>query len=205
MSHCTHSGRKFSLFEGFLPVDPANIDRSYFQIHQMDVSLEELFAAAEEAAELHAQAFKDAVMEPKTKAKKPAPKPWRLRTTNELVNEMGYKYLSWDGKKPLLILDHYGRIIVGFAGALEDPEWPSVVRKASEAMKEVWDEGFCCGTFGLADESHRRGNTFCYIHARITRMKVRVRPNNSVPRFTSEFSEYCGSQHIHALILRTCF
>ncbi|KAJ7019385.1 hypothetical protein C8F04DRAFT_1197734 [Mycena alexandri] len=45
----------------------------------------------------------------------------------------------------------------------------------------------------------------CYIHARITRTKVRVQVNNSVPRFTPEFSEYRGSQRIHASMLRTCF
>ncbi|KAJ7776462.1 hypothetical protein B0H16DRAFT_1449894 [Mycena metata] len=59
----TRTGKQFSPFEGFLPVDPSNIDRSLFQIHQLDVSLEELFATAEEAAEKHAETLEDAVID----------------------------------------------------------------------------------------------------------------------------------------------
>ncbi|KAJ7033268.1 hypothetical protein C8F04DRAFT_1261083 [Mycena alexandri] len=288
MSRQTRSGKQFSPFESFLPVDPSNIDPSRFQIHRMDVSLEELFAAAEEAAENRAQAFEDAVIDPEDsgneweeiesrpptptmdspsptepagvdeelteelttptqatpalsaaerqrlrkaqynkkrrqdkrqqsasspftrtahpkslpthrmlpphnstfdaldfqttnggawlgrrqgeptskkgskKAKKAAPTERRrhMPTAEELVNEMEYKYLCWDGKKPLLILDQYGRIIVAFAGAPEDPEWASVGKKALNAMKEAWEEGFRRGDFTLDDETHRRGTTF---------------------------------------------
>ncbi|KAJ7699405.1 hypothetical protein B0H16DRAFT_1349266 [Mycena metata] len=63
-------------------------------------------------------------------------------------------------RHPLLILDRHGRIIAVFAGAPEDPEWPSVIRNASTAMKEVQEEGFRLGVFASEDETHRRGSTY---------------------------------------------
>ncbi|KAJ7018648.1 hypothetical protein C8F04DRAFT_1277433 [Mycena alexandri] len=270
----TRTGKQFSPFEGFLPVDISKLDRSQFQIHQLDISLEELFATADEAAEKYAQDLEEAVIDPDDsgseweelesrpptpdlepegpilptenphphfaeptaasssdtpalsseerhrlrkseydkrrcqekrklaasspftrkvhpkslpthrmlpshqstfdaadfqtsgggawlgarqsdsttkngkrkkgakKATKAAPMPRRLPTADELVKEKGHEYICWDGKHPLLILDRYGRIIVAFAGAPEDPEWPSVIRNASNAMKEVREEGF---------------------------------------------------------------
>jgi hypothetical protein len=61
-------------------------------------------------------------------------------------------------RHPLLILDQHGRIIVAFAGAPEDPEWPEVVAKAIEALKEARKRGLRTRAFAEGDSRHRRGN-----------------------------------------------
>ncbi|KAJ7919762.1 hypothetical protein B0H13DRAFT_1987862 [Mycena leptocephala] len=80
----------------------------------------------------------------------------RLRTLKELLS-LGYFYIRWDGKRPLLILDRHGRIIAVMVGAPEDPEWPSVVAKAAEAMRQAREEGLRTGAFTAGDDLHRRG------------------------------------------------
>ncbi|KAJ7903260.1 hypothetical protein B0H13DRAFT_2512013 [Mycena leptocephala] len=80
----------------------------------------------------------------------------QLRTLKELLS-LGYFYISWDGKRPLLILDCHGRIIAVMVGAPEDPEWPSVVAKAAEAMRQAREEGLRTGAFTSGDDLHRRG------------------------------------------------
>ncbi|KAJ7434292.1 hypothetical protein FB451DRAFT_1468746 [Mycena latifolia] len=78
----------------------------------------------------------------------------RLRNLHELLNEMGYSYIEWDGAHPLLILDRKGRIICVFLGAPEDPEWPEVMAKAIEAMKKALDDGLRLGAFSAGDKRH---------------------------------------------------
>ncbi|KAJ7763875.1 hypothetical protein B0H16DRAFT_1310973, partial [Mycena metata] len=76
------------------------------------------------------------------------------------------------------ILDRYGRIIAVFAGAPEDPEWPSVIRNASNAMKEVREEGFRLGVFTSDDENHRRGSTYTPFSGGISHGGGQLRPGN---------------------------
>ncbi|KAJ7458439.1 hypothetical protein FB451DRAFT_1372186 [Mycena latifolia] len=82
----------------------------------------------------------------------------RLREVDELLKEMGYTYIAWDGQHPLLILDREGRIICVFMGAPEDPEWPTVIAEAIKAMKEALAEGLHIGAFATGDKRHRRGS-----------------------------------------------
>ncbi|KAJ7828190.1 hypothetical protein B0H13DRAFT_1656422 [Mycena leptocephala] len=63
-------------------------------------------------------------------------------------------------RRPLLILDRDGRIIVVFVGAPEDPEWPSVVAKACEAMRKAREEGLFTKAFAAGEDLHRRGRYF---------------------------------------------
>ncbi|KAJ7776454.1 hypothetical protein B0H16DRAFT_1302552 [Mycena metata] len=81
-------------------------------------------------------------------------------------------------RNPLLILDRHGRIIVVFAGAPEDPECPSIIRKATTAMKEVREEGFRLGVFTSEDESHRRGSTFVPFTGGVSHGGGQLRPGN---------------------------
>lgn len=55
----TRRGAQFSPWESFASLDPVTLAASGFQVHQTDVSLEELIAAAEEAADAHAEAELD--------------------------------------------------------------------------------------------------------------------------------------------------
>ncbi|KAJ6447696.1 hypothetical protein C8R45DRAFT_850719 [Mycena sanguinolenta] len=117
---------------------------------------------------------------PKAKARKSAKNTPRelpsacLRELKELTDELGYVYVSWDGRSvrehelrahsdsgldrnPLLILDRDGRIIAVFVSAPEDPEWQSVADEAAKALKEVREEGLRTGAFAVGHNSHRRG------------------------------------------------
>lgn len=51
-------------------------------------------------------------------------------------------------------------MIVAFAGAPEDPEWPEVVSKAVDALKEAREQGLKTEAFAGRDSRHRRGNFF---------------------------------------------
>ncbi|KAJ6600508.1 hypothetical protein DFH09DRAFT_1498180 [Mycena vulgaris] len=84
----------------------------------------------------------------------------RLRELHELLNELGYKYISWDGKHPLLILDREGRIITVFIGAPEDPTWPSVIAEAIKALRKAREQGLKIGAFACGDDRHRRGRYY---------------------------------------------
>ncbi|KAJ7078753.1 hypothetical protein B0H15DRAFT_804765, partial [Mycena belliarum] len=84
----------------------------------------------------------------------------RLRTLQELTEQMGYTYVAWDGKNLLLIVDRESRVICAFIGTPEDPDWPSVVAEAAEALKQTREEGLNVGAFAAADKCHRRGKFF---------------------------------------------
>ncbi|KAK7017359.1 hypothetical protein R3P38DRAFT_3320662 [Favolaschia claudopus] len=85
---------------------------------------------------------------------------FRLREVGELVGELDYFRVSWDARRPLLILDRHGRIIVGFISGPDDPEWPAVVAAAVEAMRRAREEGISTGAFPLDEGVHRRGRFF---------------------------------------------
>ncbi|KAK7046354.1 hypothetical protein R3P38DRAFT_3420988 [Favolaschia claudopus] len=85
---------------------------------------------------------------------------FRLRELSELVNDLNHHHVSWDARRPLLILDRHGRIIVVFVGGPDDPEWPAVAAAAAETMHRVREEGISTGAFPLDAGIHRRGRFF---------------------------------------------
>ncbi|KAF7377004.1 hypothetical protein MSAN_00118300 [Mycena sanguinolenta] len=103
----------------------------------------------------------------------------RLRDLKELTDELGYQYISWDGKNPLLILDREGRIIVVFVGAPEDSDWPFVVSEAAKAFREAREEGLRTGAFALGEDLHRRGR-FWTLKGGVSHGGGQKRPGNIV-------------------------
>ncbi|KAF7341815.1 hypothetical protein MSAN_02036500 [Mycena sanguinolenta] len=103
----------------------------------------------------------------------------RLRDLKELTEELGYQYISWDGRNPLLILDREGRIIVVFVGAPEDADWPFVVGQAAEAFEEAREEGLRTGAFAVGEDSHRRGR-FWTLKGGVSHGGGQKRPGNMV-------------------------
>ncbi|KAJ6605899.1 hypothetical protein B0H10DRAFT_1956980 [Mycena sp. CBHHK59/15] len=67
---------------------------------------------------------------PKTKGKKCQSKSAqdeidkRFLELEELLRKLGYKYIGWEGKHPLLIHDREGHIITVFISMPEDAKWP---------------------------------------------------------------------------------
>ncbi|KAJ6612998.1 hypothetical protein B0H10DRAFT_1951804 [Mycena sp. CBHHK59/15] len=67
---------------------------------------------------------------PKTKGKKCQSKSAqdeidkRFLELEELLRKLGYKYIGWEGKHPLLIHDREGHIITIFISMPEDAKWP---------------------------------------------------------------------------------
>ncbi|KAK7022235.1 hypothetical protein R3P38DRAFT_3317614 [Favolaschia claudopus] len=84
----------------------------------------------------------------------------RLPQVGELVNDLKRVYVSWDARRPLLILDCHGRIIVVFVGGPDDPEWPSVAAEAGEALKRAREEGIRTNAFAEDAGLHRRGRFY---------------------------------------------
>ncbi|KAK7007980.1 hypothetical protein R3P38DRAFT_3325026 [Favolaschia claudopus] len=84
----------------------------------------------------------------------------KLPQVGELVDDLKRVYVSWDARRPLLILDRYGRIIVVFVGGPDDPEWPSVAAEAGEAMKRAREEGIRTKAFADDAGLHRRGRFY---------------------------------------------
>ncbi|KAJ7075023.1 hypothetical protein B0H15DRAFT_792336 [Mycena belliarum] len=68
--------------------------------------------------------------------------------------------LIFSSRNPLLIVDREHRIICAFLGTPEDPDWPSVVARAGEALKQAREDGLSVGAFAAADKCHRRGKFF---------------------------------------------
>ncbi|KAK7013244.1 hypothetical protein R3P38DRAFT_2546757 [Favolaschia claudopus] len=85
---------------------------------------------------------------------------FRLRELNELVGDLNHCHVSWDGSRPLLILDRNGRIIVVFLGGPDDPDWSAVAAAAAEAMRRAREEGISTGAFPHDAGIHRRGRFF---------------------------------------------
>ncbi|KAK6974302.1 hypothetical protein R3P38DRAFT_2812048 [Favolaschia claudopus] len=99
---------------------------------------------------------------PKQKGKKDSVR-WanaRLRQVHELLRDWDCVHVRWDAKRPLLILDRHGRIIVVFVPGPDDPEWPVVATEAANTMKQVREEGLRTQAFGQDKELHRRGRFF---------------------------------------------
>ncbi|KAK7051853.1 hypothetical protein R3P38DRAFT_3172173 [Favolaschia claudopus] len=84
----------------------------------------------------------------------------RLPEVGELVNDLKRVYVAWDARRPLLILDRHGRIIVVFIGGPDDPEWPSVAAEAGEAMRLAREEGIRTNAFADDAGLHRRGRFY---------------------------------------------
>ncbi|KAJ6629973.1 hypothetical protein B0H10DRAFT_2184035 [Mycena sp. CBHHK59/15] len=80
----------------------------------------------------------------------------RLRELKELLEE-GYQYIDWDGRNPLFILDHAGRIITIFVGTPDDPAWPAITEDAVAELERARRRGMRSGAFSEDDTSHRRG------------------------------------------------
>ncbi|KAK7022222.1 hypothetical protein R3P38DRAFT_3195607 [Favolaschia claudopus] len=92
----------------------------------------------------------------------------KLPQVGELVDDLKRVYVSWDARRPLLILDRYGRIIVVFVGGPDDPEWPSVAAEAGEAMKRAREEGIRTNAFADDAGLHRRGRFYSLTERRVS-------------------------------------
>ncbi|KAK7046255.1 hypothetical protein R3P38DRAFT_2507398 [Favolaschia claudopus] len=84
----------------------------------------------------------------------------RLSEVAELVNGLKRVYVSWDARRPLLILDRHGRIIVVFVGGPDDPDWASVAADAGEALKRAREAGILTNAFPDDANLHRRGRFY---------------------------------------------
>ncbi|KAF7340930.1 hypothetical protein MSAN_02078000 [Mycena sanguinolenta] len=124
----------------------------------------------------------------------------RLRTLTELTEELGYEYISWDGRNPLLILDREGRIIVVFVGVPEDSDWPLAVSQAAEAFEQAREEGLRTGAFALGEDSHRRGR-FWALTGGVSHGGGQKRPGNIVipPRQLRLFNRLIANDYVRRI------
>ncbi|KAJ7219791.1 hypothetical protein C8J57DRAFT_1595769 [Mycena rebaudengoi] len=76
--------------------------------------------------------------------------PAKLRLLHELLAE-GNRYIQWDGKRPLYILDSDGRIVAVFVGTPDDPDWA-----------DAREEAVASGEMSAGEDRHRRGNYFSF-------------------------------------------
>ncbi|KAK7022647.1 hypothetical protein R3P38DRAFT_3317727 [Favolaschia claudopus] len=84
----------------------------------------------------------------------------RLRKVEELVQDLKFMRIHWDGRRPLLILDRYGRIIVVFVPGPDDQDWPSVTADAAKALDDARHAGIRTNAFTDEAGIHRRGRFF---------------------------------------------
>ncbi|KAJ7292453.1 hypothetical protein C8J57DRAFT_1110457 [Mycena rebaudengoi] len=81
----------------------------------------------------------------------------QLQRLEELLAE-GFRYIKYDGDKPLFILDRDGRLIAVFVGKPDDPEWDKVISDLTDAMTKAREEAVASGELPIGDDRHRRGN-----------------------------------------------
>ncbi|KAK6977318.1 hypothetical protein R3P38DRAFT_3237454 [Favolaschia claudopus] len=99
---------------------------------------------------------------PKPKRKSDASR-WaksRLLQVEQLVGELDCVRVHWDARRPLLILDRLGRIIVVFVGGPDDPGWAAVAADAAKTLDDTREAGIQTNAFADGDELHRRGRFY---------------------------------------------
>lgn len=77
----------------------------------------------------------------------------RVYTLEELKAK-GFRVVKWDGRTPLAILDHQGRIVVMLAGRPSDPGWDGVIEEATSLFMAAKAKFDAQGE----DIEHRRGH-----------------------------------------------
>ncbi|KAK7015823.1 hypothetical protein R3P38DRAFT_2543453, partial [Favolaschia claudopus] len=99
---------------------------------------------------------------PKPKRKSDASR-WaksRLLEVEQLVGELDCVRVHWDARRPLLLLDRLGRIIVVFVGGPDDPGWAAVAADAAKTLDDTREAGIQTNAFADGDELHRRGRFY---------------------------------------------